>query len=525
MKYSKQIPKKLQDLVKEKLLETIESEQLEVKYELRLSIEINKFLDKKYPTELNSKLLKHISENVIINAISRKVGHPNSGFMTHTADALCLFATSGEMRWLDFLNVNHELKLEYLNGDTAIKEADDKMGEKINIEKENLESVDKKQVFDAIPIESVKHKLDSRLQKYLDSYLTQFEYISLPFAKDMTSISISQIPIPTIKMEIPDIEEYDRKEKGVEKREIKDIKDELKYSYNILIVADGGYGKSTYCKWLYHILANDVINKGEIHFPLYIELKSIQSIKSKIETEIGSNEIILPLLKNYLPVLICDGLDEMTTQSQFLIQEIKDFATLFDGDAKIIITSRNHDFIHDFISIGYEKYLLEKINTHLLPELLITTKTEIAYFKKFIISLGIESEVTDNPFFFTCVILLYKLKQHNISYLNKAKLLQVIIEKNYITDWELGDTRFRFLLQKEMITPISIIQILSLLALVKEEQHILSDFIKLNNFITRDKKVQVSEGFSKECIKKCISMIHEVSNEVSNELIHLFVDR
>ncbi|MBS1595812.1 MAG: hypothetical protein JST90_15980 [Bacteroidetes bacterium] len=423
----KTIPEELKNLIKDRA-----GDKFSVYEDLK--DDINKFVREynlQYPASVTTKRLPKLHVDTIKSAIW---GKPQLGFSETTANVLCLYATLGLSDWEAFLGND---KYSHLITDYTFP-------------RKILNSKGKEEqpiIQEPSSGNSADLGTDPILSQYLQRYTTKFRTVSLPIARELTRIDISEIVPPLLKTKetSPEMANISRRERLENRSDIK-IEEEISSEDKILIVGDGGCGKSTLLQWLFYQYADEWINNNSVFFPIFVDLGKSTSIKSYIENDFSCLFYQLqPLFTQYIPLFIFDGLDENESQGLFI--DLQHFTENLN-DFRIVISSRVRESLDRLLANGYTQYEIIA-NTSNLPELILKDSKEVDKFNKYASLLNIPKEIRTNFMLYTC-LLVHFIKSGGINLvMAKAQILRMIIETDFVKYWELANRIDRHKLPSE----------------------------------------------------------------------------
>lgn len=478
-----------------------------------LANKINEFILKYNRKSLLEKRYERISNHIITSALFRNIDESEVGFTIDTADVFCLYISEGKNNWYQYFKDNQEILEEYdfntLNNSIRVQQ--ERTIELKNILHSNI---------------TTNIKLQDELTKYIEKVSKEIKEIYLPFAKEITKIPIDDITVPLLCKEslIPEYSNFEKKYTG--KNEIIDdinLMDEIFYENNIIIEFEGGTGKTTLLKHTFYELSNRFLKNNDIYFPLFIKLKSINSIKSYIEYEFGSIESFKNFTKHYTVIYLLDGLDEISEYNLSILSELKNDISYYSNNCKIVLTTRKIEYTKDFVFEGYNKYYLKKTFNLNIVNKYFKSQYEIQQYDQFINSKKLDPIFLTNAFYCTSLIVYYKKNKEYIKNKNKLQILQNIIEDNYISGWESINYKYNSLFIEYQIKPQIIIQILSLISLLNVSKKQLA-INKDGNYYINTKVICKSVGIDTECLQNIIKLVIPVNEIILNPIINFIID-
>lgn len=381
----------------------------------------------------------------------------------------------------------NNLKTQYsVNIPAYTKEKFEKYKDKQKEEVKNNEKRDNDGVQEiANNIVNAKNVIDEQVKKYLQSVNEKYSKIFVPikkYEKD-TEIRIEEIihvglidkrPIPRldaiqeikenqlsmeqiIEQEIEGKIEKENLEKEVEK---KDEKKQEKSSFaiinlieeldKILIIGDGGAGKTTLSKWIaYHLSEIGLKADKDFHIPVYIDLKEYYGdLQYRVQKELRfrgldlNKEQFREFAKKNMLLLLADGLDELQEKKmQTVVQkDIRDFLEDFVG-CKIVLTTRNIPSIRHFLKSGFTDFELKGLTENQVEDFLekhlsiIDTNHLLNELK----DKGLQGELK-NPLILTFIVSQYKLHRTTSVFETKGLLFKRVVTEFYFNDWDRVET-------------------------------------------------------------------------------------
>jgi hypothetical protein len=337
---------------------------------------------------------------------------------------------------------------------------------------------------------------------YLLNKIASCTNIFLPFAKEQTLISIDDISIPTIKCEETLLDHVTLATKNIEKKENRyhiNIEEEVELGQQILIVGEGGIGKSTLSKVLFTRYAKKILNAEDVIFPILVELGKPGTIESLLQMDSLAEAAIQKMQRLYIPLFIFDGIDERDIITTSI--EIQAILNKLD-DCRVIVTSRANKDLSKLLAEGFRVYELE-VDTKALPKLLLKSEDKSLRFERYLASLEFPKEIQDNNLLYTSFILHYSNYGEWTNGLTRGSVLKRTIEDNFLRYWELA----KELNRNDLPSEYSICNVLSLLAVINRYPALFLN-AKTNLYLLKGKVVRNDCGINKSCLliicKLCI---------------------
>ena len=494
--YRKNIPLLLREDLQRETDIPLFVEELAHKSSKELAEKVGNFYREHNKSYYDKKEGKILSIETVLRAIFYDPDK-GGGFTSKTADHFCLLATTGRFNWEKYRIANPELQEEF-----------------------------------PLPKEKIKNKkidnnvtddlLCNVVNVYLQAKTEQFQYISLIFENDKSRLNIEEISAPPIIKEptpqtvFREIDSFKIRSRAKVNWKLEEY---LSTQDSMLIIADGGSGKTTLCKLIFCQYAKQFKDGGTI-FPIYIEVKQFKSVENTIK-EIGEYETVKQLLKGFQILFICDGLDEIKTNHATVIDGLNKLRD-FQKQTRIIITSRRTEAVKSFTGIGFPTYTIES-STYNLPKLLIKNNNERAAFIQWERGLRLSPEISNNYFFYTAVIIIFLSTDKSTAQLNKGNILQKVLEDLYFDTWKKEDIEKHLALKKYNIQNGQILRILTLLALISEHKEIFYSETEekyfFNGILLREKN-----GFSHKCLQNIIDMCIQPTSKARNYIIELLYE-
>lgn len=400
----------------------------------------------------------------------------------------------------------YEIRTERDNRDISSQRGSNelKIGKNKNGKKneKKLLSIEKK------PLNTNKNKI----REYVVQTKNSFQKIFISFLKESTEIDIKDIIIPlwetksTINSEIRNIYQLFEYEKNK----------------NILILGEGGQGKSTLTKWVYYKYAAQYLDFEFDTLPIYIDLKNNQTVDDVIKLICNNDIQFIKELNDSKKIIIIDSLDEFIGNKQKLVNEISHHAKF---NNKIFLVSRNIDLYPDLESI-FSVYNLPNLKNDDDKLKLITNIIKSRETAEFILKNLEEIEFNElnlNPFYLTIIAQEYA-KTKNINALkNKGLIFQIAYVDNYLLKWEYSTTNELTKIQYELNYPNKMVDILSVLAIKSLFSYEYVDKKKNKHIIGNKNEIY---PYSEESLKKIINHLKislDIKNDTKN-VIDSFID-
>lgn len=352
----------------------------------------------------------------------------------------------------------------------------------------------------------------NKIREYVEQTKNSFQKIFIPFLKESTEIDINDIIIPLLET------------KSTINSEIINVYQLFEYekNKNILILGEGGQGKSTLTKWVYNKYAAQYLDYTSDTLPIYIDLKNNQTVDDLIKLICNNDIQFIKELNDSKKIIIIDSLDEFIGNKQKLVNEISHY-TKFNN--KIFLVSRNIDLYPDLESI-FSVYNLPNLKNDDDKLKLVTNIIKSRETAVFILKNLEEIEFNGlnlNPFYLTIIAQEYA-KTKNINALkNKGLIFQIAYVDNYLLKWEYSTTNELTKIQDELNYPNKMVDILSVLAIKSLFSYEYIDKKKNKHIIGNKNEIY---PYTEESLKKIITHLKislDIKNDTNN-IIGSFID-